>query len=379
MKLLDKDELKALSQVTQHPTVSLYSPMHEAGKDTRENPIRFKNRLREAEEALQAQGLKGSEIEALLAPAQKLVDDYRFWQHQRKGLAMFLAPDFERRYRLPIEVDELTLVGERFHLKPLLPLLSGDGRFYVVVVSLNEVRLLEGTRFSVSEVPLDEMPRSLAESMQFDVLQKHLEARKVAPGGSEYTVMHGHGPGDEDEKIRILEFFQKVDNGVCELLAAETAPLVFAGVDYLFGLYKEANHYRHLLPEAVEGNYERERDEEIHAKAWEIVEPHFKQVQATAKERFAQRHGNGQASSDVREAIQAAAEARIETLFVALDEHQWGRYDPQARTATLLDEQDGEDLLDFAAVQTLLHGGEVYAVPRDEVPGGGKLAAIYRF
>jgi hypothetical protein len=369
-----------LSERAEGPAVSIYIPTHRAGPDTRENPIRFKNRLREAEEALQAQGLKGSEIEALLAPAQKLVDDYRFWQHQRKGLAMFLAPDFERRYRLPIEVDELALVGGRFHLKPLLPLLSGDGRFYVLVVSLNEVRLLEGTRFSVSEVPLDEMPRSLAESMQFDVLQGHFEARDVSPGAAgEQSAFHGHGPGDEDEKVRILEFFQKVDNGVRELLAAETAPLVFVGVDYLFGLYKEANHYRYLLPEAVEGNYERERDEEVHAKAWEIVEPHFKEVQAAARERFAQRHGNGQASSDVREAVQAAAEARVETLFVALDAHQWGRYDPQARTATLLDEQDGEDLLDFAAAQTLLHGGEVYAVPRDELPGGGKLAAIYRF
>jgi hypothetical protein len=379
MKLLDKNELKALSQVERYPAISLFSPMHEAGKDTRENPIRFKNRLREAEQALQAHGLKADEIEGLLAPAQKLVDDYRFWQHQRKGLAMFLAPDFARHYRLPIEVSELTLVGERFHLKPLLPLLSGDGHFYVLVVSLNEIRLLEGTRFSVSEVPLEAMPRSLAESMRFDVWQKHFEARKVAPGGGEHIVTHGHGPGDEDEKVRILEFFHQVDSGVRELLAAETAPLVFVGVEYLFGLYKEANRYRYLLPEAVEGNYAREHDEEIHARAWAIAEPHFKKAQAAAKERFAQRHGDGQASSDVREVIQAAADARIETLFVALDAHQWGYYDSQTRTATLLDEQEGEDLLDFAAVQTLLHGGEVYAVPREEVPGGGKLAAIYRF
>ena len=35
-----------------------------------------------------------------------------------------------------------------------------------------------------------------------------------------------------------------------------------------------------------------------------------------------------------------------------------------------------EDLLDFAAVQSLLNGGTVYAVAADEVPGDGNLAAL---
>jgi hypothetical protein len=42
------------------------------------------------------------------------------------------------------------VVTDRFHIKPLLPLLSGDGRFYVLALSQSEVRLLQGTRYSVS-------------------------------------------------------------------------------------------------------------------------------------------------------------------------------------------------------------------------------------
>ena len=48
----------------------------------------------------------------------------------------------------------------------------------------------------------------------------------------------------------------------------------------------------------------------------------------------------------------------------------------------VLDEEDAvfrEDLLDLAAVQTLLHGGTIYAVEPEQVPGGGPLAALFRY
>jgi len=38
-----------------------------------------------------------------------------------------------------------------------------------------------------------------------------------------------------------------------------------------------------------------------------------------------------------------------------------------------------EDLLDLAAVQTLLNGGTVYAVELEKVPDGASLAAVFRY
>ena len=38
-----------------------------------------------------------------------------------------------------------------------------------------------------------------------------------------------------------------------------------------------------------------------------------------------------------------------------------------------------EDLLDLAAIQTLLHDGPVYAVEPEQVPGDGPLAALFRY
>ena len=164
---MPKDELKELLRY-KGKCVSIYMPTHRAGAETQQDPIRLKNLLREAEAALIRTGLRSSRARELLEPAQELVEDHEFWQHQSDGLAIFLSPGLFRSYRLPLEFEESVFVAERFHVKPLLPLLTGDGRFYVLALSQNEVRLLQGTRFNVGEVDLEDVPRSLAEALSYE-------------------------------------------------------------------------------------------------------------------------------------------------------------------------------------------------------------------
>jgi hypothetical protein len=48
MTIFSLDELKNLVQNPEYPCVSLYLPMEKLGGETRQNPIRFKNLIREA-------------------------------------------------------------------------------------------------------------------------------------------------------------------------------------------------------------------------------------------------------------------------------------------------------------------------------------------
>lgn len=386
MAQLSRDELKKLSVQHEGPAVSFYFRTFEAGADTRKNPIRFKNHVQETERRLEREGWGERDVGEFLAPAYRYLDDYDFWQHQQQGLAMFIADGESHVYRLPMEVPELTIIGRRFHLKPLLPLLTGDGRFHILAASLNEVKLFEATRDSISEVELEDMPTSLEEALKFDDPEKSLQSHSTSSSagqGRSDVMFHGTGAGDDDRKEDILRFFRQLDNGIFDLLNDDptTPPLVFAGVDYLFPIYQEANHYNGLLAEAVEGSPERVQPAELHERAWNIVAPHFQEARAEAKSRYGQGLGTGNSSADLREILPASLDARIGTLFVALDRQQWGHFDVESRNVDLHEaEQTGdEDLLDFAAVYTLLNGGTVYAVPAEEVPGEGSLAAIFRF
>jgi hypothetical protein len=156
---------------------------------------------------------------------------------------------------------------------------------------------------------------------------------------------------------------------------------VLAGVEYLFPLYEQANTYPHLLDEGIAGNPEELTPEELHARAWPLVQPTFMEAQEEAAARYSQLVGTGQATADVREAVLAAHRGRIDVLFVALGIQVWGKFDPSTVTIHMHeDAQPGdEDLLDLAAIQTILKGGTVYAVEPGQVPDDAPLAAVFRY
>ena len=157
--------------------------------------------------------------------------------------------------------------------------------------------------------------------------------------------------------------------------------MALAGVEYLFPIYTEANTYPHLLNHGVEGNPETLSLEELHERAWAIVQPHFQEAQQGAAAHYQQLANTEQASKDIRAIVPAAHYGRVDTLFVAVGLQSWGAFDPQTNTIDIHREEEpgDEDLLDLAAVQTLLHGGKVYAMEPAEVPDGVPLAAVFRY
>jgi hypothetical protein len=81
--------------------------------------------------------------------------------------------------------------------------------------------------------------------------------------------------------------------------------------------------------------------------------------------------------------LPAASYGRVDQLFVAVGVQQWGIFNPGVSTATVdlhaEPELGDEDLLDAAAVHTLLNGGTVYAVEPGQVPDQAQLAAVFRY
>lgn len=240
MRLFSLDELKILIEEPNGVCISVYMPTRQLGVETQQNPIRFKNLLRQAEQELINSGLRSQDIQDLLQPARE-IDEYDFWQHQSNGLAIFIAPNFFSYYCLPINFPELVVVTDRFHLKPLLPLLTTDGMFYILALSQNQVRLFQGTRYSVTEIELEDVPQGIAEALKYDNAEKQLQFHSgTSQGGSSQraAMFHGQGAGNDEQKDNILRYFLQVNKGLQDLLKNQQVPLVLAGVDYLLPIYK---------------------------------------------------------------------------------------------------------------------------------------------
>lgn len=144
-----RSELRALMEQQADPCISLFLPTGRA--DIQQNPLRLSNLMREAEYHLLLNNLSVPQVEALLEPARGLLENEPFWLHPDDGLAVFRSPDLFRTYWLPGRFKEQAVVTRHFYLKPLLPFLADNGRFYLLALSHNHIRPIEATRCEARE------------------------------------------------------------------------------------------------------------------------------------------------------------------------------------------------------------------------------------
>jgi hypothetical protein len=242
----------------------------------------------------------------------------------------------------------------------------------------------------VRQVPLQDVPKSLADALGHDLTAVHMQFHTGArapprggrQGGARTPIYHGQEAGEEDAKDEIRKFFGLLDRGLRELLDGDgRTPLVLAGVEYLLPIYRDQTSYPNTLAEGVHGNPDGLSPAELHDRAWPLVEEGFRAERRELAERYGDLTGTGRASRDLDVVLTAALDGRVDTLFVGRGVRQWGRFDAEARTVERHDEQraESEDLLDRAAVLTFVNSGRVLAVDPAEVPGGGPVAAIFRY
>ncbi len=388
--LLSRSELQSLTETYDQHHVSIYMPTHRASDQILENAVRFRNLLDRAEEQLIESGMRGPEADQLLSPARPLVEDELFWQRQSDGLAVFLAAGLARRYCLPLDFEELVVVSDRFHIKPLLSVLSNNGRFYVLAMSQHETRLLQGTRHRIGEIDLEDreqVPETAVEVLKWEDpemrLQHHTAAESTLHQGVA-AVFHGHGVASQDDpKEKLLRYFHRLDAGIRNLLADDNAPLVPVGDDFVLARYREASTYPNLTEEGVQSEPQELDARALHRRAWTIVRPLFARAEERAHEVYEHLQGTDseRASNDIQEIVPAAVFERVEGLFVERDEQQWGVFNWETGEVELHEDQEpgDRDLLDLAAVHTMLNGGWVFVVERERVPNGAPMAAVFRY
>jgi hypothetical protein len=327
--------------------ISLYMPTHRAGSDIWQDPIRFKNLLRTAEQKLEAAGDPRSKIDSLLEPLIDLREDRKFWQYQGDGLALFRSKGTLDEFRLPSPVPELCLVGPRFHLKPLLLSLAGEQTFYVLPLSQHGARLYRGS------------PNGLTEISGLDL-----------PKGWDHTERGGD---------KLADFCRAVDQVVKPVVSAY-APVILVAVDYLASIYRNVSLLRELAATTVSGSPDSYTPDKLFAKALPIANHHLERRRCDAESQFLQNIHTGRALDQPLDAIQAARQGRVETLFVPIGVQVWGHIDGDGEIQVSRSPQpQDQDLLNMALIDTWKSGGHVFAVNPAMMPGGRTIAAVTRF
>lgn len=382
--LISKNDFTKLATIHDQHCVSIYMPTDRAGKevDKRKGQISLKNCLKEVKLKLNDYQLSESEIEDYLEPVENLLDDFHFWRNQSDCLVILLAKNKMRYYTLPINQPQLTYVSDHFYLLPILPIFSNDGMFYILSLSLNNVKLYEATRYSSSEILLEGVvPEKLEEVVGYDYQNKSLQFR-TGQGGEAGAIFHGQGAGKDDKAIETEKFFRAVDQSLMSLIIDETAPLVLACVDHYYPVYKKITSYPNLFEKHISGNHEETSPLLLHEMGVELVAEIFQKKFETAKHKLKEESSVGKTSSDLNDIIPAAVDGRIESLFIQKSKDRFGLYDKLNRSL-IVDEgpmAKQASLFNLAALQTWLKDGDVFIVQKDQIPyEGTSINALFRY
>ncbi len=379
--LLTGQELHQIAERHSPTCVSIYLPTHRAGPEVQQDPIRLKNLVAIASSELAALGLRRDEVDDLMAPASALVPDADFWSHGERGLAVLISPEDTRIFHLGEAPEEVAVVADRFHVKPLLRSVSAGEVFWILAISQNRIRLLQGGPTAASEVALGEIPDSLASALWFEdrerQIQSHGSARVGA--GRVSATFHGHGLGKDTRHADLAQFLRVVDDGVCHVVEDGSEPIVLAGVERDLTAYREVSRSRALVEEAVTGNCDHLSPDDLHARAWPLVKGRFESDRIRVEEAI--RAESSPVTDDLVEIHTAAEQGRVEAVIVALDIQLWGRTPNGDRSIVLHEtrESGDRDLLDALAIETMEHGGAVHAVPGPQVPRDAPAVALLRW
>ncbi len=384
MELIVTEEFKELINYKSEHCISIYIPTHRAGVEVNEkqDAILFKNALQEAVRTLQEKALPSQVIESIVQPGFDLYEDEAFWNNQLDGLAVFLADGFSTTIKLPFNVKEELFVNKSFYISPLLPAITNNEQFYLLVLSKKDARFYEGDAFGLQRLEVEGLPNGMDDVIHFEEKDDQQLFRQGGKGGTGSASFHGHAEGQPDDKTNLAIYFREVDRTLfSEVLHDKHKPLVLAGVEYLIPIYKSVSKYNNIADAAIAGNQEHETTLELFNKCRELLAPYFKQETDKALQNYYNQLATPITSSMPEKVIPASFYAQVSDLFIAKDEHIWGKFDADSNRLEInVQPQDQDEcLINQAAAHTYLNGGMVHILDKHKMPKESTIAALLRF
>jgi hypothetical protein len=381
--VLTSESLAELVSNGRPPCLSLYQPTHRSHPRNQQDPIRFRNLVKDLEVSLR-QAYPADETRRLLRPFEDLAQDREFWTHTLDGLAVMGGPDLFRVFRLQRPVAEWAVVADSFHTKPLRRFLQSVGRYQILGLSLKTIRLFEGNRDVTDEIePAPGVARSITEALGEERTDPHATVASYGGVGHGNAPMHhGHGGRKDERQIDMERFFRAVDRAVLEHHSRPSGlPLVLVALAEHHSVFRRLSHNPFLIAEGLAINPDALSMDDLRQRAWQVVEPQYQSRLATLIDEYAVAKSKGLGHDDLAEIARAVVAGRVATLLVEADRRIAGRLDDatgQVEPADLSHPQV-DDLLDDLGERVEKMGGRVLVIPAERMPAQTGLAAILRY
>lgn len=331
------------------------------------------------ETTLQGYGLSARARKQFLASARTFAERDLPALTDARSFVLYISPTTFHAITLQDEHEQSVTIGRHFHLLPFLSPLLKSMHYYILVVSKKHVRLFEADHDSISPKDIDGLPSSIDDAWKgMERQEKSLQFHSTGSGTAGF---HGQGGAKDTREQEEDRFMHMIAKSLHTFLHGQHDPLVFAGVEEAFGMFRTFDTSGKLLDEYIRGNPDDFSMEDLKAKADPIVHAWSMKRNEALLEEYGALQGTGRTSTDIGMILGAAHNGKVDLLILAEGVQMWGGFNTENGKATVHTSQnDGdEELCGVASAHTLKHHGRVIMMHPDKMPEGAKIAAVLRY
>ncbi len=352
MDPLSFDTIGLLAQRIPGPCISIFVPLQRGKVDEAAARLELKNLASFARTSIEDQ-MRRPDVDELLAPAEALLTSASDWSGLEHGFGLFLSPSKSISVRLPVAPEPLVMIGDRFNLLPILPMVSPDYEFHLLALSRNEIKVYRGSRYSFEVLDVPDLPDSLEDALWYE---RHQNIQISA----------------KDELKEYFDRFSLVlDRILLPALGPAGIPLILAGVEREVSSFREASQHPNIMQEMLTGNPFEIPLPSLPLRGWDIGRNKLESKEKTIlMNRFEELVHTPRRSTDESEIFDAAKEGRVDTLLLPFP----------SQIQNVPREVGGVDgFLNTVASETLTNGGTIRCVPAAVLPSDTVAAAIFRW
>jgi len=371
---------------TPGPCITLLLPPYRPGEPGEPLAALLKTDMQEAAKRLATRRIAEPVIADLLEPLHQLSHEEESLAGSGSARVIFRSHGVFRQLELPVPPSPARdcTVGDCFWIRPILASLALPPHVYVLEVTKKAVTLLACGFTGVARVDLPKgTPKTLDEALGLDQPDHDLMNRSAAgPSiGAMHGVQFGTGSARETQHAHLRDFYGAVDRGVKQLLRWNQAPLVLAGVDEDVAIYRSVSTYSKLLEQGMHGSPGAAPSgamppDQILRHAHDIALFDFERRAGLELAESNERLAPARFATDLDGILRAAVEGRVSVLYLDDNGRRTGNFDGKVFGGST--NWHDEDLLNVAAVETLLRSGVVYSLP-SHLMTGSVAAAAFRY
>lgn len=373
MEFFMKATLKSLRQVRANPAVSIFVKTHRTHPDNSQDAIALKNQLAVTQERLvneydkrTADGMMSS----IYAQTETLDHNYNL-----DSLAIFASPDNTQVLRLPFDVVERVVIGDKFATRELARELSQAVHYYVLVVTSEKARLIEAVNDRlVKEIGNDSTRQEAMSELTFPINNTTL------PTGSK-----SDRTGSSDDHSYLKEFMNRVDKSLQEFVKIDPLPVILVGDSRTMGFFEQMCDNPSIIIGKADhiANLKEGRADDIIKEVQTIVAQKRDERFNIALGNLEKARNDKMVRTDLQQIYRSVVEGNAITLLVKQGYIVPAIIDEQNATLLVQDDPTGDGVTDDAVGEIIElmtnNGGEVVFVPADKMNDNEPIALITRY